>query len=109
LRLEFDLDRPVGEVATRVAAEQAERTASQARAPIPWMAMQDAIAYSRIPAGTFRQLGGRRRIRAHGGRRKLFHRDEPTAALEYRDPRRCRLRAATWREGLMRDDGLGRR
>jgi excisionase family DNA binding protein len=84
LRLEFDLDRLVDEVATRVAAELADRIASEARSP--WMAMEDAIAYTRIPAGTFRKWVAAGRIPAHGGRRKLFHRDELDTALGYAGP-----------------------
>ena len=53
MRLEFDLDRLVDEVATRVAAELSERIASEASSP--WMAMEEAIAYTRVPAGTFRK------------------------------------------------------
>jgi excisionase family DNA binding protein len=81
LRLDLDLDRLVDEVATRVAAQLADRIASQA--PSPWMAMEEAIAYTRIPAGTFRKWVAAGRIPAHGGRRKLFHRDELDAALGY--------------------------
>ncbi len=81
MRLEFDLDRLVDEVATRVAAELADRIASQA--PSPWMAMEEAIAYTRIPAGTFRKWVAAGRVPSHGGRRKLFHRDELDAALGY--------------------------
>ena len=54
LRLELDLDLLADEVATRVAARLADRIASQASSP--WMAMDEAIAYTRIPAGTFRKL-----------------------------------------------------
>jgi len=79
LRLDLDLDRLTDELATRVAAEVADRIASQA--PSPWMAMDEAIAYTRIPAGTFRKWVAAGRIPAHGGRRKLFHRDELDAAL----------------------------
>lgn len=81
MRLDLDLDRLVDEVATRVAAELADRIASQA--PSPWMAMEEAIAYTRIPAGTFRKWVAAGRIPAHGGRRKLFHRNELDAALGY--------------------------
>lgn len=84
LRLDLDLDRLVDELATRVAAEVASRIASQA--PSPWMAMDEAIAYTRIPAGTFRKWVAAGRIPAHGGRRKLFHRDELDAALGYAQP-----------------------
>jgi len=84
LRLDLDLDRLVDEVATRVAAEVAHRIASEASSP--WMAMEEAIAYTRIPAGTFRKWVAAGRIPAHGGRRKLFHRDELDAVLGYRHP-----------------------
>jgi len=43
--------------------------------------MDEAIAYTRIPAGTFRKWVAIGRIPAHGGRRKLFHRDERDDAL----------------------------
>ena len=81
---EFDFDRLVDEVATRVAAEIAERIASPPASP--WMSMEEAIAYSRVPAGTFRKWVAAGRIPAHGGRRKLFHRDELDAALGYSPP-----------------------
>jgi excisionase family DNA binding protein len=47
------------------------------------MAMEEAIACTRIPAGTFRKWVAAGRIPALGGRRKLFHRDELDAALGY--------------------------
>jgi excisionase family DNA binding protein len=47
------------------------------------MAMEEAIAYTRIPAGTFRKWVAAGRIPAHGGRRKLFHRAELDTALGY--------------------------
>lgn len=70
LRLELDLDQLADEVATRVAARLAVQIASQASSP--WMAMDEAIAYTRIPAGTFRKLVAAGRIPAHGGRRSSF-------------------------------------
>jgi hypothetical protein len=78
LRIDFDLDRLIDEVATRVAAELADRMASPA--PSPWMVMEEAIAYTRIPAGSFRKWVAAGRIPAHGGRRKLLHRSELDAA-----------------------------
>jgi excisionase family DNA binding protein len=69
LRLEIDLDLLADEVATRVAARLADRIAPQASSP--WMAMEEAIAYTRIPAGTFRKLVADGRLPAHGGRRKI--------------------------------------
>jgi excisionase family DNA binding protein len=50
------------------------------------MAMEEAIAYTRVPAGTFRKWVAAGRIPAHGGRRKLFHRVELDAALGYANP-----------------------
>jgi excisionase family DNA binding protein len=81
LRLDLDLDGLVDEVATRVAGHLAQQIASEASSP--WMAMEEAIAYTRIPAGTLRKWVAAGRIPAHGGRRKLFHRDELDAALGY--------------------------
>lgn len=46
-----------------------------------WMTTREAIAYSRIPAGTFRQLAAEGAIPSHGGRSKVFHRDEVDAAI----------------------------
>jgi excisionase family DNA binding protein len=42
--------------------------------------------YTRVPAGTFRKWVAAGRIPAHGGRRKLFHRDELDAALGHANP-----------------------
>lgn len=81
MRLDIDLDKLVDELATRVAVELADRIASEA--PSPWMAMEEAIAYTRVPAGTFRKWVAAGRIPAHGGRRKLFHRYELDAALGF--------------------------
>jgi excisionase family DNA binding protein len=50
------------------------------------MAMDEAIAYTRIPAGTFHKWVAAGCIPAHGGRRKLFHRDELDAALGFDRP-----------------------
>ena len=81
MRLDIDLDQLVAEVATRVAAELSERMASQVASP--WMNMEEAAAYTRIPLGTFRKWAAAGRIPAHGGRRKLFHRVELDAALGF--------------------------
>ena len=47
------------------------------------MAIEEAVAYTRTRAGTFRKLVAAGRLPAHGGRRKLFHRDELDAALRH--------------------------
>jgi excisionase family DNA binding protein len=81
MKVDLDLDRLVDELVTRVAAELAPRIAS---GPVsPWMNMEEAIAYTRVPAGTFRKWVAAGRIPAHGGRRKLFHREELDAAQGY--------------------------
>ncbi|HEY4280353.1 MAG TPA: helix-turn-helix domain-containing protein [Conexibacter sp.] len=49
--------------------------------PTPWMTTHEAIRYSRIPEGTFRQLAASGDIPSHGGRSKVFHRDEVDAAI----------------------------
>jgi excisionase family DNA binding protein len=81
VRVDLDLDQLVDELATRVAAAVAERIASPPASP--WMNMEEAIAYTRVPEGTFRKWVAAGRIPAHGGRRKLFHRTELDAALGY--------------------------
>lgn len=67
-----------------MAAEVAQRIGTDQQSP--WMDMTEAIAYSRVPAGTFRKWVAAGRIPSHGGRRKLFHRDELDAALGYVRP-----------------------
>jgi excisionase family DNA binding protein len=79
VRLEIDLDHLADEVAARVAARLADRLPPPNASP--WMAMNEAITYTRIPPGTFRKLVAAGRLPVHGGRRKLFHRDELDAAL----------------------------
>jgi excisionase family DNA binding protein len=61
-------------VAERVAALLTERAAGTT----PWMTTDEAIEYTRIPAGTFEELSARGRIPFHAadsGRRKRYHRD----------------------------------
>jgi excisionase family DNA binding protein len=94
LRLEIDLDQLAGEVAARVAARLADRIAAQAH-HFPWMSMDEAIAYTRIPEGTFRKLVAAGPLPAHGGRRRLFHRDELDAALRTRSAPKLMLAAAS--------------
>jgi excisionase family DNA binding protein len=55
----------------------------------PWMLMEEAIDYTRVPPGTFRKWVADGRIPAHGGKRKLFHRAELDAALGYGSPERA--------------------
>lgn len=83
IRLEIDFDQFVQRLAEAVAAHLPTQTESTS----PWMTMEEAIAYSRIPEGTFRKLAARGEIPSHGGRRRLFHRAELDAALGYVEQR----------------------
>jgi hypothetical protein len=47
----------------------------------PWLTTQEAIAYSKLPEGTFRKLASSGKIPSHGGRTKLFYRPEIDGAL----------------------------
>lgn len=78
----LDLSSFIEGVARRVADLVQDRAANDRETP--WMLMDEAIAYSRVPAGTFRKWVAEGRIPAHGGKRKLFHRAELDAALGYR-------------------------
>ncbi|MGO8907122.1 MAG: hypothetical protein ACLQMH_16105 [Solirubrobacteraceae bacterium] len=52
----------------------------------PWMTFEEAVAYTKVPAGTFRKLSAEGTFTAHGGKRKIYHRYELDAALS--DPSR---------------------
>jgi hypothetical protein len=47
----------------------------------PWMTFEEAVEYTRVPAGTFRKLSADGAFTAHGGKRKIYHRQELDAAL----------------------------
>ena len=62
----------------------ASRLAEQLTAPYegsPWMTFEEAAEYTRVPAGTFRKLSADGTFTAHGGKRKIYHRQELDAAL----------------------------
>ena len=85
MKIEIDLDRLADELATLVARRLEGLIGSPE--PSPCMCMADAIAYTGVPAGTFRKWVAEGRIPSHGGRRRLFHRAELDAALGYFAPR----------------------
>jgi hypothetical protein len=69
--------------AERVAARLAERL--RVIAPpesSPWMSFEEAVRYTKIPAGTFRKLSAAGTFTAHGSKRKVYHRHELDAALQ---------------------------
>lgn len=62
----------------------ASRLAEQLTAPYegsPWMTFEEAAEYTRVPTGTFRKLSANGTFTAHGGKRKIYHRQELDAAL----------------------------
>jgi hypothetical protein len=42
----------------------------------PWMKKEEALPYSGLREGTFEKLAADGRIRSHGGKTKVFHREE---------------------------------
>jgi hypothetical protein len=71
-------------LARRLAARLAEQTADRLTAlheGSPWMTFEEAVEYTRVPAGTFRKLSADGTFTAHGGKRKIYHRQELDAAL----------------------------
>lgn len=44
--------------------------------PTPWYSTPEAIAYTRLPEGTFRQHAAKGIFPSEGGRSKVFHRDD---------------------------------
>jgi hypothetical protein len=47
----------------------------------PWLTTREAVAYSKLPEGTFRKLASSGKIPSHGGRTKVFYRPEIDDAL----------------------------
>jgi hypothetical protein len=78
-------------LADRLAPRLAERLGVCAASDAsPWMTFEEAVQYTKIPAGTFRKLSADGTFTAHGGKRKLYHRHELDAALSH-SPRRSRM------------------
>lgn len=89
MRLEIDVDLLAEEVATRVAARLADRIAPQATfRGWRWTKLSPTRASPLAPSAIWWPAG---RIRAHGGRRKLFHRDELDIALGHGSDAELRL------------------
>lgn len=75
----------VEELAEMVAAELAPHlehlVADQGAQETPWLTTKQAIAYTKIPEGTFRKLVASGKIPSHGGRSKIYYRPELDQAL----------------------------
>ena len=87
MNLQLDLAPLAEQLALHVAKMVREQLETEWRTP--WMLMEEAIDYTRVPEGTFRKWVAEGRIPAHGGKRKLFHREELDAALGYVSPERA--------------------
>jgi hypothetical protein len=73
-------------LANRLASRLADRIADQLGLAAlsedsPWMTFEEAVEYTRVPTGTFRKLSAEGTFTAHGGKRKVYHRQELDAAL----------------------------
>lgn len=71
-------------LAIRLASRLADRIAGQLALPpeaSPWMTFEEAVEYTKVPAGTFRKLSADGTFTAHGGKRKIYHRQELDVAL----------------------------
>jgi excisionase family DNA binding protein len=72
------LDALADLVAARVLARMERRLAAS---PPAWMTKEEAIEYTRIPRGTFEMLAARGTLPSHGGKTKVFSREELDRAL----------------------------
>jgi hypothetical protein len=91
--IERDASRPIeipdaflDALAHRLARRLAERMADQLPSSAlpegsPWMTFEEAVEYTRVPAGTFRKLSAQGTFTAYGGKRKVYHRQELDSAL----------------------------
>jgi len=73
-------------LADRLASRLADCMAGQLGLPAlsegsPWMTFEEAVEYTRVPTGTFRKLSADGTFTAHGGKRKVYHRQELDSAL----------------------------
>ena len=73
-------------LADRLATRLADRMPDQLGVPnlsgdSPWMTFVEAVEYTRVPEGTFRKLSADGTFTAHGGKRKVYHRQELDTAL----------------------------
>jgi excisionase family DNA binding protein len=86
----LNLEPLVNAIADAVTERVAQQLEQREQAATPWMTTEEAIEYTRIPAGTFRQWSAEGKLPAHGGRTKLYHRAELDRALGYVAPPRLR-------------------
>lgn len=75
------LDEALASFAERVAAIVVRAIDERLESRSPWMTKDEAIERSRLPRGTFEKVAADGRIPSHGGKTKIFHRDELDDAL----------------------------
>jgi Helix-turn-helix domain len=76
------LDALADRLASRLAGWMAGQFGLPARLEgSPWMTFEEAVEYTRVPTGTFRKLSADGTFAAHGGKRKVYNRQELDAAL----------------------------
>lgn len=74
-------DEVARRLADRLAPQMAELVPRRSADSSPWLTTREAIAYTKLPEGTFRKLASCGKIPSHGGRAKLFYRPEVDDAL----------------------------
>jgi excisionase family DNA binding protein len=80
-------DELLDAMADQLAPRIAERLVDAAPASSsPWLTVEEAAEYTRIALGTFRKQSANGTFTAHGGKRKVYHRDELDEALGRASP-----------------------
>lgn len=77
LSIPISLDSLVEPLAERLAEVLGPLLAEKS----PWMTKEEAIEYTRLAPGTFKMYAADGRIPSHGGKTKIFRRDELDEAL----------------------------
>jgi Helix-turn-helix domain len=75
------VDELADRLAERLAPRLAQLIAPEPAPSTPWLTTAQAVAYTRLPEGTFRKLAASGKIPSHGGRSKVFYRPELDEAL----------------------------
>jgi hypothetical protein len=69
-------------LADRLASKVADRLAiPRPPSASPWMTFEELATHTKIAKGTLLKLGAEGTFQAHGGKRKLYHREEVDTAL----------------------------
>jgi len=68
-------------LADKLASKVADQLAIPPLPVSPWMTFEELAAYTKIAKGTLRKLSAEGTFKTHGGKRKLYHREEVDAAL----------------------------